>query len=266
MTLQLDNLDFVSASRILNLPAPASDNEPARLVDLTTYVHGLHWKDDARVASQVDITLSAPGATIDGITMALNDRVLVYNQSAAAQNGIYVWNGAAVAMTRSPDADTYNELEAAVISVTEGTNAGGTFKQTGINGTIDVTAVTFTNFLTGSPVASETVQGIARVATQTDTNTGTVDDEFITPLKLTNWSKRTLMTTQLIGDGVATQYTVTHNFNTRNVIIRVYRNSGTYDTVNCGDATPTVNTVQLNFTTVPTTNQFVVCIIAQVAS
>ena len=79
---QWSDLDFQNAARILNLPAPASANEPARLADLNSAVEGLSWKDSARVATQSNVNLSSPGATVDGITMVSGDRVLVRAQTA----------------------------------------------------------------------------------------------------------------------------------------------------------------------------------------
>lgn len=62
-------------------------------------------KEPVRVASTATITLTAPGATIDSVTMSSGDRFLAKNQSTASQNGIYVWNGAASTATRALDAD-----------------------------------------------------------------------------------------------------------------------------------------------------------------
>lgn len=77
-----------------------------------------------RVASSANITLSAPGATIDGVTMVSGDRFLAYGQSAAADNGIYVWNGAAVPATRAADYDADSEVHAGdLVVVEEGTYA-----------------------------------------------------------------------------------------------------------------------------------------------
>jgi hypothetical protein len=135
------NLDFESASRIINLPAGTATGHPVTFEQLNAAIEGISWKDSVRVATTVNVTLTAPGATIDGVTMASNDRFLVKDQSTAAQNGIYIWNGAASTATRALDASVYAELEAAVVQVEEGTGNGGTtWRQTGVNGTIDSTA------------------------------------------------------------------------------------------------------------------------------
>ncbi len=66
---------------------------------LTAAIEGLAWKDAVRVASTVNLTPSAPGASIDAVALAASDRVLVKNQSTQTENGIYIWNGAAVFYT-----------------------------------------------------------------------------------------------------------------------------------------------------------------------
>jgi hypothetical protein len=73
----------------------------------------------ARVASTANIALSAPGATIDGVTLSNGDRFLAKNQTTQAENGIYVFNGAAVAATRASDWDEASEIKAGDIVVAE---------------------------------------------------------------------------------------------------------------------------------------------------
>lgn len=57
------------------------------------------------VATTAEITISSAPASIDGVTLESGNRVLVKNQSTALQNGIYVFNGPGVAMTRATDMD-----------------------------------------------------------------------------------------------------------------------------------------------------------------
>ena len=257
----LSDLDFNNASRILNLPNPAGAQEPATKSYVDTAVEGLAWKDSARVATTANLNLAAPGATIDGVTMTANDRVLVKNQTTANQNGIYIWNGASTPATRSSDADTFPELEQAIITVEEGTSAGATFRQTAVNGTLGTTSITWTNFGTAAPAATETTAGIAELATQGETDTGTDDTRMVTPLKLANWSGRQRKFTQNIGDNAATSFNVDHNFGTRDVQVEVYRNSGNYDTILCDVNRTTTNRVNLVFAAAPASNAFTVVII-----
>ena len=255
------DLDLQSVSKVINVPTPtaAGDAVPKSYVD--SAVEGLAWKDSARVATQSNINLASPGATIDGVTMASQDRVLVRNQSTQSQNGIYVWNGAATALTRSLDASTFAELEQAIITVEEGTDAGTTWRQTQINGVIDTNNVIFSSFAAAAPAASETTAGIAELATQAEVDAGTDDARIITPLKLATWSGRIRKYAASFGDGSATSYVITHNFNTRDVTVVVFPNSGTYDNVEVDVGRTSVNEVTLVFATAPASNAYRVVVI-----
>jgi hypothetical protein len=255
------DLDLQSVSKVINVPSPtaAGDAVPKSYVD--SAVEGLAWKDSARVGTQSNLNLSSPGATIDGITMVSQDRVLVRNQSTQNQNGIYVWNGSAVALTRSLDASTFAELEQAIITVEEGTDAGTTWRQTQINGVIDTNNVIFTSFAAAAPAASETTAGIAELATQAEVDAGTDDARIITPLKLATWSGRIRKYAASFGDGSATSYVITHNFNTRDVTVVVFPNSGTYDNVEVDVGRTSVNAVTLVFATAPASNAYRVVVI-----
>jgi hypothetical protein len=255
------DLDLQSVSKVINVPTPtaAGDAVPKSYVD--SAVEGLAWKDSARVGTQSNINLSSPGATIDGVTMASQDRVLVRNQTTQSQNGIYVWNGSAVAMTRSLDASTFAELEQAIITVEEGTDAGTTWRQTEINGVIDTNNVIFSSFAAAAPAASETTAGIAEIATQAEVDAGTDDARIITPLKLATWSGRIRKYAASFGDGSATSYVITHNFNTRDVTVVVFPNSGTYDNVEVDVGRTSVNEVTLVFATAPASNAYRVVVI-----
>lgn len=258
----LTDLDFNSVARPINLPTPSASHHAATKGYVDSAVEGLAWKDGCRVATQSNLNLSSPGSTIDGITMATNDRVLVMNQSTGHQNGIYIWNGAASAMTRALDASTAGELEQAVTTVEEGTSAGTTYRQTILNFTLDTDTVTWTTFGTAAPSASETVPGIIEIATQSETDTGTDDNRAITPEKLANWSGRPLRYATLVGDGSNTEYTITHNLGTRDVLVEVYRNSGDYDTVLVDVERSSTSAVVLTFASAPSSNAFKVVVLA----
>jgi hypothetical protein len=246
----LSDLDFGGVARATNLPAPAGATDAATKGYVDSAVEGLAFKDDVRVSSAANINLAAPGAAIDGVAMAASDRVLVRHQTTASQNGIYIWNGAATPMTRAPDASTFNELEQAVVSVSEGTSASSTFRQTAINGTIDVNDVTFGSFGTAAPPASESTAGIAEIATQAEVDAGTDDARIITPAKMASWSGRKRKAVADIGDGAATTFHLDHNFNTRDVIVSLFKNSGSYDDVIADITRPTVNRVTITFAAV----------------
>jgi len=252
----LTNLDFNGVAKAVGLLDPSSAQDAATKAYVDSAVEGLAWKDSVRVATQANTTIASPGSTIDGITMATNDRVLVRSQSSAPENGIYIWNGAAVPMTRSLDASTSAELEQAVTTVEEGTSAGATFRQTTINFTLGSGSVTWTSFGTAAGAASESTAGIAEIATQGETDTGTDDARFVTPLKLKTASFLLRKFSATFGDGSATQYTITHNFNTEDVVVEVYRTSGNKDTVLVDVDRTSVNAVRLTFASAPASNAF----------
>jgi hypothetical protein len=254
------DFDFQSVSKVIGLPSPtaAGDAVPKSYVD--SLVEGLAWKDSCRVSTQSTINLASPGATIDGITMVSQDRVLVRSQTAASENGIYVWNGAAVAMTRSLDASTFPELEQAVVTVEEGASAGAVYRQDQINGTLGSSNINWVSFGTSAPAASETTAGIAELATQTEVNTGTDDLRIVTPLKLANWSGRIKKFAVNIGDGSATSYTVTHNLGSLDVQVAIFQNSNGEEVIT--DVThATTNTLTIVFATAPASNAYRVVVV-----
>jgi hypothetical protein len=255
-------LDFGNARKIINLPNPTNAQDAATRAYVDAAIEGINWKDSCRVATQGNVNLSSPGATIDGITMTSGDRVLVRAQTTSLENGIYIWNGAAVAMTRALDANTADELEQATSTVEEGTSAGVTYRQTSVNFTLGSDAVNWTVFGSSAGQATETSAGIAEIATQAETDAGTDDQRIVTPLKLASsvYAKRQF--TQNIGDGSATSYTVTHNLNTRDVTVEIYRNSGNFDTVLAEVRRTSVNAVTVVFDNAPASNAYRVVVMA----
>lgn len=120
----MNGLDL-QAQKITNLADPSASADAANKQYVDNVARGLAWKAPVRAASTANLTLAAPGTTLDGVALAAGDRVLLKNQTAAAQNGIYVWTASGAALVRAADADTGGELApGTAVSVTEGT-AGG---------------------------------------------------------------------------------------------------------------------------------------------
>lgn len=99
----------------------------------------------ATTAAVTIVTALNNGDVLDGVTLATGDRVLVKDQAAPAQNGIYE---VAVSPIRVVDYDIYDEHPGAVIVVDEGTvNADTVWVCTSNKGgTLDTTAITFAKF------------------------------------------------------------------------------------------------------------------------
>lgn len=121
-TAQVD----LNGQKLVNLGTPTNpgDGVPKSYVD--GIAQGIAWKDSARAATTAAGTLAtsfANGQVVDGVTLATGDRILIKNQAAGAENGIYTVN-AAGAPTRATDADASAELVQAALFVEEGTTNG----------------------------------------------------------------------------------------------------------------------------------------------
>ncbi|MDF2935278.1 MAG: hypothetical protein K0Q90_651, partial [Paenibacillaceae bacterium] len=134
---------------------------------------------DVRAATTGNIVLSG-AQTIDGIALAAGNRVLVKNQTAGKENGIYTVSTGA--WTRTVDANSTAKLVAGIgVYVEEGAANGKTQWQMTNTGavTLDTTAITFER--TGGPAsATDTIIGSRTVsdATAPTGDSGTVTTLF----------------------------------------------------------------------------------------
>jgi len=107
--------------KVTNMADGTADTDGVTVRQLTNAVNGIDWKDSARLATQANINLALAPALIDNVAPANGDRILVKEQTDLTQNGIYVYNGAGAAMTRSADADEDSEVTAMMtVAVEEG--------------------------------------------------------------------------------------------------------------------------------------------------
>lgn len=145
------NLTFSGGGEVLGLPAtPTTAGSAASKAYVDSLVQGLDPKGSVRAATTAAGTLATSfenGDTIDGITLATGDRILIKNQAAPAENGIYTVN-ATGAPTRAVDMDAWTEVPGAFVWVELGTvNADtGWVCTSDQGGTINTTAVTFVQF------------------------------------------------------------------------------------------------------------------------
>ncbi|EIK65323.1 phage tail protein [Pseudomonas brassicacearum] len=118
-------------------------------------LYKLDSKQSVRVATTANIALTGL-QIVDGVTLLAGDRVLVKNQTAAKDNGIYVAGSAA--WQRAPDADSNAEVTSAMIlSVEQGATLADTRWQLVTDGTIvlGTTALAFQNITQGfAPINS----------------------------------------------------------------------------------------------------------------
>jgi hypothetical protein len=135
----------MGTNKITGLGTPTADADAATKAYVDSVAQGLDVKGSVRAATTGNITLSGT-QTIDGVAVIAGDRVLVKDQSTAANNGIYV--AAAGSWSRAADADTWAELVGAFVFVEDGTvnDNSGWVCTVAPGGTLGVTAVTFEQF------------------------------------------------------------------------------------------------------------------------
>lgn len=135
----------MGTNKITGLGDPTAAQDAATKAYVDTAVQGLDAKASVRVATTANITLSGT-QTVDGIALSVGDRVLVKDQSTAANNGIYLVS--ASTWTRTTDADTWAELVSAFVFVEVGTTNGnnGFTCTVAAGGTLGSTAVTWVQF------------------------------------------------------------------------------------------------------------------------
>ena len=83
----------LNSQTITNLSDPVNTQDAATKGFVEATSQGLDVKDSVKVATTGNITISTAlnsGDSIDGVTLADNDRVLVKDQNTSSQNGIYV--------------------------------------------------------------------------------------------------------------------------------------------------------------------------------
>jgi len=159
---ELGYLDGVSSAIQTQLNAKAA----------TTYVDdavaGLRTRIVVEAATTANITLSSDlqnGDTIDGITLATGDEVLVKNQSTDSQNGIYTVVSSGTA-SRSTEYDAIAEISGQVVVVNQGTTNDNTMWMctTNTSATLGTDSVSFTK------ITPQNVGDVTLTGTQTLTN------------------------------------------------------------------------------------------------
>ena len=199
------NTDITSVAlttgTVSTTPTSNTDIANKQYVD-TLVASGIHFHQPVRVESPINLNATynngtaGVGATltnagtqaalvIDGITVSVADRVLVYEQTTQTQNGIYVVTDAGSGstnwiLTRASDADTYvinsadGLSEGSSVFVQQGTTGAGETYTCNTSGTITfgTTNITFAQISSAQIYSAGT--GLTLSGTQFSiTNTGT---------------------------------------------------------------------------------------------
>lgn len=234
--MRITNTFDAGSYRLTNLANATSAQDAVTKAQLDGAIQGVTWKAPVRAATAGNITLSGE-QTIDGVSVVAGDRVLVKNQSTAAQNGIYV--AAAGSWTRSTDFDASAELSGAGVFVSEGTANGNSqwFMTADAPLTLDTTALVWAQIGGGTSYTAGNGISISGGVIAIDTS--------VTARKVA----------ATIGDGSATTVSVAHNLNTQDITVSV-RDASTHVGVLCDWTANGVNTVQLTFGTAPSVGQY----------
>lgn len=135
--------------RIQNLAAAINANDAPNLSQVQQLIANLAqvFKYKSVKASAIgNVNVANPGtATFDTVVLVVGDRLLLPFQSDQTQNGIYIFNGSTVALTRADDANAWEEFPGALVSVSNGAvyNNARFFCQSDSGGTLGSTAIVF---------------------------------------------------------------------------------------------------------------------------
>ena len=159
---QAANSVAITGGSITGMSAPSGSSDVTTKSYVDDLVAGLKTRIITRVATTANVNLSNAlenGDTLDGITLATGNKVLVKDQTDATENGIYVVPSSGAA-SRDPDFNTVAELAGQLVIVQEGsTNADRIYLCTTDNsGTIGSVNITFSRV---TPSYTGTVTSVA---------------------------------------------------------------------------------------------------------
>ena len=257
----MNGLDLQS-QKVVNLADPSANTDAANKQYVDNVARGLQWKAPVRAASTTNVTLASPGASLDGVTLVANDRLLLKNQTTASENGLWVWAAAGSALTRAVDADTGGELAPGTsVTVTEGTTNGdkaflivsdaaitiGTTSQTWgqLGG-----GTTYTGG-NGISVAGSVVSAVAVASGGVQVVAGGIQLDASIAARKFNAN---------VGNGSATSLAVTHNLATQDVTVTV-REVASQAKVLVDWVATDVNSVTVTFAVAPASNAYRVSVI-----
>jgi hypothetical protein len=265
----------LGSQKITNLASGSAAADAVNYGQLQDAIAGLSWKDSVRAASTASGTLASAfenGDTLDGVTLATGDRILLKDQSTASENGLYTVN-ASGAPTRATDADSATDIRGAAVYVEEGTANAGTswVLTTDPPITLGSTNLAFAQFASSTTYTAGGGIGLSGTVFSVAAGTGLTQDadglSLTSPVGVSNGGTgatdadgaRTNLVAltryaATIGDSTNATISVTHSLNTLDLIgVEVWDiSSGEKEDV--GWDKTGVNAVDVSFSYIPGTN------------
>ena len=270
----------MGGQRVTNVATPTTATDAANKNYVDSTAQGLSPKPTARAATTAalpanvyangaagvgaTLTATANGVlVVDGYAPALGDILLVKNEAAAANNGLYTVTtlgtaGAPYVLPRHVDMDQTNEFGGGFVPVENlGTvNANSLWLCNVANLiTVGTTSVVFTQLnastaltqgngisISGNVVSAAVVAGGGVLV-----GAGGLSIDGTVAVK---------KYAVAFGDGSSTSYTITHNLNTQDVTVALYSATTPFAEVDADISHATANTLTLAFAVAPTANQY----------
>ena len=154
---QAANSVAITGGSITGMSAPSGSSDVTTKSYVDDLVTGLKTRIITRVATTANINLSNAlenGDTLDGITLATGNKVLVKDQTDATENGIYVVPSSGAA-SRDSDFNTVAELAGQLVIIQEGSTEADriylcTTDNSGTIGSVNITFSRVTPSFTGT--------------------------------------------------------------------------------------------------------------------